>query len=107
MDAVERQLAAYNARDIDAFLACFDDRVVFETAGGQLVARGVAELRQMYGPLFRDRAELSAELCWRERFGEYVVDVEVVTGLGAEPQRGVAIYHLDEQGLIDRVRIVR
>lgn len=107
MDAVERQFAAYNARDVDAFVACFSDRVVFEDARGGLVARGPGELRQQYGPMFRDRPDLRAEVTVRERFGEYVVDVEVVTGLGPEPVRGVAIYHVGEDGLIDHVRFVR
>jgi hypothetical protein len=107
VDAVERQLAAYNARDIDAFLACFEERVIMEDAVGKVLVQGVPELRQTYGPLFRDRPELRAELLWRERLGEHVVDVEVVTGLAAEPQHGVAIYHLDDDGLIDRVRFIR
>ena len=104
---MERQLAAYNERDIDAFIACFDERVLVEDAGGRLIARGAGELRQMYGPLFRDRPELRAELVLRERLGDYVVDVEVVTGLGPEPQRGVAIYRLDDEGRIAHVRFIR
>jgi hypothetical protein len=107
VDAVERQLQAYNAHDIDAFLACFHDDVLIVDAEGQEIMRGRPWLRQSYGPLFRDHPELRAEILWRERLGAYVVDVELVTGLADEPVRAVAIYHLDENGQIDRVRFVR
>ena len=95
MDAVERQLEAYNARDIDAFAACYHELVVIEDAAGKLVMRGAWEIRQSY------------EVLWRERLGEYVVDSEVVTGMGPEPVRAVAIYHLGDDGLIDRVLLIR
>jgi hypothetical protein len=107
VDAVEQQLTAYNARDIDAFVACYHELVVIEDAAGRLIMSGASELRQSYGPLFRDRTELHAEILWRERLGTYVVDSEVVTGMGPEPVRAVAIYHLGDDGLIDRVRLVR
>ena len=107
MDAVERQLAAYNAHDIAAFLACYHDDVLIVDAEGGEIMSGLSWMRQSYGPMFRDNPELRAEILWRERLGAYVVDVELVTGLGPAPVRAVAIYHLDENGLIDRVRFVR
>jgi hypothetical protein len=106
-DAVERQLAAYNAHDIAAFLACYHDDVQIVDAEGQEIMTGTSWMRQSYGPLFRDHPDLRAEILWRERLGAYVVDVELVTGLADEPVRAVAIYHLDENGLIDRIRFVR
>jgi hypothetical protein len=107
VDAVERQLAAYNAHDIMAFLACHHDDVRVMDVEGHEIINGLPWMRQAYGPLFRDNPDLRAETLWRERIGEYVVDVELVTGIGPEPVRAVAIYHIDDTGLIDRVRLVR
>ena len=34
MDAVEKQVEAFNARDLDAFVACYGREVVIEDADG-------------------------------------------------------------------------
>ena len=105
--AVERQLAAYNAHDIDAFLACYHDRVVVEDAAGTVLMRGIGELRQTYGPLFRDHPGVTAEIVHEARVGVYVVQEELVTGMSPEPVRAVAVFHVDEvEGTIDHVRFI-
>jgi hypothetical protein len=43
----------------------------------------------------------------RIRVGSYVVDEEHITGRLNEDLHAVAIYHLDEDGLIDHVRFMR
>jgi hypothetical protein len=106
-DAVERQLVAYNAHDITAFAACYHDYVIVEDAKGNVMMKGVSELRQMYGPLFRDHPDLQAEVVHEARVGEYVVQEEVVTGMAPEPVRAVAVFHLHEvEGTIDHVRFI-
>jgi hypothetical protein len=106
-DAVERQLAAYNAHDLMAFLACYYDYAVVEDAKGNVMMKGVGELRQMYGPLFRDHPDVRAEIVHETRVGDYVVQEELVTGMGPEPVRAVAVFHLHEgEGTIDHVRFI-
>src|SRR4051812_27360375 len=105
--AVERQLAAYNAHDIDAFVACYHDRVVVEDATGKVLMRGIGELRQTYGPLFRDHPAVSAEVVHEARVGDYVVQEELVTGMAPDPVRAVAIFRVDDvEGTIDHVRFI-
>jgi hypothetical protein len=104
---VERQLAAYNAHDIAAFLTCYHDRVVVEDATGNILMRGIGELRQTYGPLFRDHPDACAEIVHEARVGAYIVQEELVTGLAPDPVRAVAVFHLDErEGTIDHVRFI-
>jgi hypothetical protein len=106
-DAVGRQLAAYNAHDLAAFLACYHDYVVVEDAKGTVVMKGIGELRQTYGPLFRDHPQVAAEVLHETRVGEYVVQEELVTGMAPEPVRAVAVFHLhEEEGTIDHVRFI-
>ena len=106
-DAVGRQLAAYNAHDLRAFLACYHDRVVVEDAQGQVLMKGIGELRQTYGPLFRDHPDVAADVVHETRVGEYVVQEEVVSGMAPEPVRAVAVFHLHEhEGTIDHVRFI-
>ncbi len=49
-DLIHRYIKAYNARDVDAMLTCFDDACVFENvSGGKLTVRteGKAELERL------------------------------------------------------------
>ena len=52
-DPVERQVDAYNRRDIDAFLACYAPDAVIEDATGTVVMRGHDAMRAAYNDLFR------------------------------------------------------
>lgn len=107
-DPVERQVEAYNGRDIDAFLACYSPNAVVEDAAGHVVLRGRKAMRTAYSELFRESPALRAEIATRIRVGDYVVDEEHVTGRRGSPEelRVVAIYHLADD-LIDHVRLIR
>jgi hypothetical protein len=102
VDPVDAQLAAYNARDIEAFAACYAEDVVIEDADRNVLARGRAQVRERWGPFFAAAPLLHAEIQTRIRIGAHVIDEEQVTGAGPEPIHAVAIYHV-AGGLIDRV----
>lgn len=75
---VQRQLDAYNARDLDALLAIYaDDAEMFEHPS-KLVARGSAELRQRFSLRFQE-PNLHAALLNRIVSGATVIDHERVT----------------------------
>lgn len=107
-DPVERQVEAYNRRDIDAFLSCYAPNTVVEDATGTVVMQGHDAMRTAYSELFRASPELHAEIATRIRIGEYIIDEERITGRrgSAEEIRVVVIYHLKD-GLIDRVQLIR
>jgi hypothetical protein len=107
VDAVEKQVEAYNAGDLDAFVACYAQEVVFEAADGGSQTSGRDELRQRYGALFDSAPNLHAEITSRIRVGSYVVDEERVNGFPGGDIHAVAIYRLNQEGLIDRVRFLR
>lgn len=107
-DPVERQVDAYNRKDIDAFLACYAPDTVIEDAAGTVVMRGHEAMRRIYGELFRASPDLRAEIATRIRVGEYVVDEERVTGRqgSTNEMRVVVVYHVAND-VIDHVRLVR
>ena len=104
-DPVDAQVAAYNARDVDAFAACYAEDVLIEDAERGVLARGRAQVREQYGPFFAAAPDLHAEIETRIRIGAYVIDEERITGAGPEPLHAVAIYHV-AGGLIDRVQFL-
>ena len=105
-DAVDRQLEAYNARDAEAFAACYSHDVIVEGADATVKMRGRDELRDAYRSFFGANPDLHAEVATRIRIGRHVIDEEVLTGRLAGDLRAVAIYRLDDEGRIDQVRFL-
>jgi imidazolonepropionase-like amidohydrolase len=102
-DIVQRQLNAYNARDLDAFIATYRPDARLYVFPDRLEAEGHAAMRRIYGPMFANLPDLHAEVPRRIVAGNHVIDQEVVTGLpGGETVRATAIYEVQD-GLIARV----
>ncbi|HVJ63622.1 MAG TPA: nuclear transport factor 2 family protein [Bdellovibrionota bacterium] len=102
---VQDQLDAYNARDIDAFCACFHEEVeIYELYTGKLSGRGMAEFRARYQALFASSPLLHCELKSRIVLSSTVLDEEWVTGSQKYPNgiHAVAVYAFRD-GKIDRV----
>ena len=106
-DPVQAQLDAYNARDVDAFLAAYAEDAVIEDARGTVLMRGRDEMRAGYAPMFDESPDLRCELVSRIRAGDYVIDEERVTGHSVgQDVHAVLVYHV-AGGLIDHVRFIR
>jgi len=95
---VQRQLDAFNARDIDALLAVYaDDAQLFEHPS-KLVAQGSAELRERFTARFQE-PNLRAALLQRIVAGAMIIDHEKVTRTfpeGAGQIELVMIYEVKE-----------
>jgi len=95
---VQRQLDAFNARDIAALLAVYaDDAQLFEHPS-KLAAHGSAELRQRFTLRFQE-TNLHAALLKRIVAGSMVIDHEKVTRTfpeGAGEIELVMIYEVKE-----------
>src|SRR5436190_8323985 len=75
---VQRQLEAYNARDIDAWLATYDAEAEQYELHGQRLASGHAEMRARIQARFAE-PDLHAHLLSRTVMGAVVVDHERIT----------------------------
>lgn len=75
---VQRQLDAYNARDLIALLDCYDVDACQYALPATLLARGRAEIAARMAQRFEDPA-LQARLLQRQVLGNCVVDIEQVT----------------------------
>ena len=106
-DAVERQVRAYNERDVDEFVACYAEAVGVEDGDCAVLMSGRDEMRERYSRLFESAPSLRAEIVTRIRVGSYVVDEEQITGRPDGDVHAIAVYRLDGDGLIDRVRFLR
>ncbi|HEY0646606.1 nuclear transport factor 2 family protein [Phenylobacterium sp.] len=106
-DAVQGQLEAYNAQDLDAFCAFYADDAELGAYGGETHTRGLAAIRERHAKLFADFPQNHARLLHRAVVGAHVVDHEHVTRApGGEVFEVCAIYSF-AGGKIARVDFVK
>lgn len=106
-DVVQRQLNAYNARDLDAFVATYHPDVRLYGFPDTLQLQGHEAMRRDYGRLFAATPDLHAYVPRRIATGDYVIDEEIVTGVpGGATVRATAIYEVRD-GLITRVWFIQ
>ncbi|WP_166038855.1 amidohydrolase family protein [Sphingosinicella sp. YJ22] len=102
-EIVQRQLNAYNARDLEAFIATYHPDVQIYDFPDAPTMQGHAAMRRQYGAMFERAPALHAYVPRRIAVGNYVIDEEIVSGLPEGRRiRGAAIYEVRD-GLITRV----
>jgi hypothetical protein len=80
-DPVDRQLDAYNERDIDKFLSAYArDAVITRLPAGAPGLHGHAAIRARYAALFLHSPALAAVVQQRVVVGDWVIDHEIVSG---------------------------
>jgi hypothetical protein len=103
-DIVTRQVDAYNAGDLEAFLACYAASVVIRSGEGAVLNDGIEAMRATYRDWFGSLPGLRVEVVSRLEQGAWVVDEEHVTAEGLDLRALVAYRVRDD--LIDHVVIM-
>ncbi|MES2748347.1 MAG: amidohydrolase family protein [Bacteroidota bacterium] len=101
----QRQLNAYNLRNIEAFLEPYADDVEFYAYPDKLFYKGKEMMRTRYAKFFESTPNLHCELLGRIVQGNIVIDkerVQVANGI----QEATAIYHI-ENNKIKKVYFIR
>ncbi|HPI40437.1 MAG TPA: nuclear transport factor 2 family protein [Pseudobdellovibrionaceae bacterium] len=99
-DLVQRQLIAYNNRNLEDFCQCFHPKVkVTKLVSGEVLCVGKEKFRELYKNLFDSSPNLHCELKSRIVLETTVIDEEFVTGAAKYPQgvHAVAIYGFHDQ----------
>ncbi|WP_180127710.1 nuclear transport factor 2 family protein [Rhodoferax sp. BLA1] len=78
LEVIQRQLAAYNAKDIDALLATYAMDAEQYTLHGERLAKGHEDMRASFLTRFAE-PDLHARLLSRTVLGQIVVDLELIT----------------------------
>ena len=102
VDVVQRQLEAYNARDLERFAATYSEDIrIFRTPAVEPAISGQAQLREVYRQRFASTG-LHAEIVSRIVLGNKVIDHERVRGIRETLVEAVAVYEVVD-GLITSV----
>ncbi len=100
-DVVQAQLDAYNARDLERYLANFSDTVKsYRMPSLTPALDGKAQLGAFYAAERFNRPGLRAELLHRTVLGNQVFDHERIFGIGDAPYEIVAVFEVKD-GLIE------
>ena len=107
-EVVQKQLDAYNSRDLAAFVAFYtEDIEIYNFRESDPFISGSAALEKVYSEVFKDSPELKATIDKRIVFDNKVIDHEKVTGRkGLAFIEVVAIYEVRDN-LIHRVTFIR
>ncbi len=97
---VQKQLEAYNARDVDTFVSCYSTDVeVLDFPSGELICRGKSFFTARYRQLFEENPRLCCTLLSRIVIGNRVVDEESVAKDAQDARVHAAVIYevIDEQ----------
>jgi hypothetical protein len=103
---VDRVYAAYNARDLEAFMSVFAANVEIYRPPDRLWLSGADAVRQYYGPRFVADAKARGQSIARIVHGRYVVDHDRVTGSATGPDRTVVWIYEIANGRIVRAWVL-
>ena len=109
LQVAERQIDAFNRRDLDAFMALYaDDAVVMEFPSGAVIAAGKAAIRERYAGLLRTRPAEAPTVRVEPRVvdGGFVLDYERWDAPPGQRAHAIWMYEI-RNGLIRRAWTVR
>jgi imidazolonepropionase-like amidohydrolase len=90
---IQRQLNAYNARNLEAFLDTYADDVKLYDFPDSLIGSGKEKMKAMYGDFFKTAANLHCEIVDRIKLGNTIIDHERVR-FNDKVINAVAIYEV-------------
>jgi len=100
---VWREHSAYEAHDLEAFLALYSPTAQVQLEDGT-VMRGRRSLREYYRPRF-EAGQCKTEVVQRMLVGEWVVEQSIVHGSDQSPAQTIGLYRVQD-GLIVEVRFL-
>ena len=98
-DIVDRQVKAYNNRDIETFLSIYDPEIqIFDLKTNTCLMKGLDQMRERYTEYFEKNSHLHASIKNEIPQGNLVFHHEEITGLeGNKTNHAVAIYQVINQ----------
>jgi hypothetical protein len=96
---VQRQLIAYNAGNIDAFLDTYSNDVILYSFPDSVLEKGKDNMRKMYSPMFNNPKFKPVQIVNRMVVGNKVIDHERVV-YGNRTINAVAIYEVRDGKIV-------
>lgn len=106
---IEKQLVAYNQRNLDLFCECYhSDIEIYTLTSGAKSCSNLAQFREGYLKLFSSSPQLHCEIKNRAVLEATVIDEEWITGAAKYPDGlHTVVTYAFKDGLIQRIWISR
>ncbi len=105
VEIVQKQLDAYNSRNIDAFVATYSDDIKIYNFPDQFQYEGTERLKKGYSLFFERTPDLKCEIKNRIVIGNKVIDEESLT-INSQNYKALAVYEV-ENGKIAKVTFIQ
>jgi hypothetical protein len=102
---VQKQLDAYNNRDLEGFLNTYSKTAKIYSYSGELRSEGTDAMRSGYADLFNSTPDLHCEILNRIVIGNTVIDEESITANG-NIISAVLVYEVENDKII-KATIIR
>jgi hypothetical protein len=99
-EVVQKQLEAYNNRDIDSFMSVIAKIITLhDFSTGKVTMEGYDACKNFYAGLFETSPELHSNILTRTVFGNKIIDHESITGRNGnyEVLELVLIYEVENE----------
>ena len=107
VEVIKEEVKAYNARDIDGFLATYAPDAKIYLFPDNLIMSGHEEMRPRYKTRFDSAPNLHCEITSRIVLGNYVIDREKITGIEEGKETNAVLIYEVREGLIRKAWIMR
>ncbi len=108
-EVVQKQLEAYNNRDIDGFMSVIDQKItMYDFSSGEITLQGYEACKKVYQALFEASPNLHSQILTRTVFENKVIDHEYITGRkgSTTPIELVLIYEVNNEKII-KMTVIR
>lgn len=108
-ELAKAEVNAYNARNIDAFVARYAPNAeIYDLSNTNVpIAKGSTQIREIWGNFFKQFPNLHCHVVSRTILGNKCVAIESISGVGPTPMIGVGTYLFNlKTGLIEKVYFV-
>lgn len=106
---IQKQLEAYNNRDIETFMSLVDEDITFhDFSDGRITMEGLKACKKFYSDLFKASPKLHSTVLTRTVFENKIIDHERITGRNGNINaiELVLIYEVDNEK-ITKVTVVK
>jgi len=100
---VQRQVDAYNAHDLPAFVSCYSDNAqTIDFGSSSVLEKNRSELEKGFADFFKQFPSVKCTIESRIVEGSYVIDKELIEGMNGNKISGTVMY-LVSDGKITKV----
>lgn len=93
---LQTSLDAYNAHDLDAYIAAFTPAATFGQLGGRVLLDSRQAMQGFYREFFETRPTVRCEVRQRSVLGPYVVELQEISGQDQPPMQAMVISEVQD-----------